>query len=382
MKKYLFLLLFLPTVAFSQESSPFNTIAKAQEGLYYMYYEGSNSKSLVVEFKNYLALLEVPIKDEGGGAKNLQDHTEGGEKVLASLQHYFPKKPLKYLLHSHWHPHSISSVKPFLAKGVQLISTKSNFEKMKEFIDAETITKYQKQITFVETDSLVIADKTNKIVAYRFEQKDFPNTPTAEYLYFYLPTYQTMHCGCMYSKWAGAPVAGKNLITGREGDLHKFITSHRLKPQHLLRLNKEKTGTEMHAFETLDQNIKTGISAQSIAQKMREIPLRTLHENQDSLAQYIEQNNIPVSILNSLVYGYLRTQDFPKALAFAQIQVWLKPEDANSWDTLGEVHFFMGNEKTAQKYAKQCKVINTTYQEGGLDVWQKDWEEYRKNWKK
>jgi hypothetical protein len=382
MKKILFLLFFLSNYTFAQENTPFNTIVKAQEGLYYMYYEGSNSKSLIVEFKHYIALLEVPIKDEGGGAKNLQDHTEGGEKVWASLQNYFPKKPLKYLLHSHWHPHSISSVKPFLAKGVQLISTKSNFEKMKEFIDNETITKYQKQIQFVETDSLVIADKTNKIVAYRFENKEFPNTPTSEYLYFFLPTQQTMHCGCMYMKWEGDLVGGKPMITGREGDLHKFITSRHLKPQFLVRLRKEKDMAEMHPFQNLANTIATGVRAQDIAQKFREMPLKTLYEKQDSLIQHIQIQKIPVSILNSIVYGYLRTKDFEKALFFARTQALLKPEDPNSWDTLGEVHFFRQEEATAQKYAQQAKIIKPDYADGGIDVWKKDWEDYQKNWQK
>src|SRR5687768_6282961 len=101
--------------AYSQSSSvETNQIMKVSDGFYHMFYDSSTSKSTIIEFDKFVALLEVPIKNEGGGATNLKDHSFGGKKVIASIEKYFPNKPLKYLLHSHWHPHSISSVKPFL----------------------------------------------------------------------------------------------------------------------------------------------------------------------------------------------------------------------------------------------------------------------------
>lgn len=383
MKNLIVWLFLLPFCAIAQNKTDFNTITQVEEGLFFMYYDSSSSKSTIVEFKHFIALLEVPIKDEGGGAQNLKDHSEGAEKVMRSLQHYFPKKPLKYVLHSHWHPHSISSVKPFLEKGVQLISTKSNFEKMREFIDEKTATQYAKQIQFVETDSLIISDKTNKIVAYRFLQKDFPATPTTEYLYFHLPKYNFLHCGCMYSKWNGKAVEGKPLITSREGDLHKFIASQHLKPRFLIRLSTEKTeANDMQPFNGLENTIKNGISAQTIASRYNALDAKTLNSQQDSLIKEILQNNIPVSIFNSLAYGSLKVRDFPKALAFAKIQMLLKPFDANSWDTLGEVYFFAGDEHLATQCEQQIKLVNPTFQSGGRDVWQKDLAEYSKNWEK
>ena len=57
-----------------------NIIEKVADGLYFMYYDQSESKSTIVEFKDHLALIEVPICDEGGGAVNLRDHREGGDR--------------------------------------------------------------------------------------------------------------------------------------------------------------------------------------------------------------------------------------------------------------------------------------------------------------
>ena len=84
------------------------SITSVDDGLHYLYYDSSTAKSTVVEFDKFIALLEVPVKNEGGGATNLKDHVYGGNKVIELLKKQFPDKPLRYLLHTHWHPHSIS----------------------------------------------------------------------------------------------------------------------------------------------------------------------------------------------------------------------------------------------------------------------------------
>ncbi len=60
----------------------YNTIIKADDGLYFMYYDSSGAKSTLLEFEKFIMLLEMPINDEGGGARNLKDHSEGAEKCF------------------------------------------------------------------------------------------------------------------------------------------------------------------------------------------------------------------------------------------------------------------------------------------------------------
>ena len=62
------------------QSSDLNTIKESGNGIYFMYYDSSNSKSTIVEFEDFLALIEAPVKDQGGNARELKDHEHGGDK--------------------------------------------------------------------------------------------------------------------------------------------------------------------------------------------------------------------------------------------------------------------------------------------------------------
>ena len=139
--KILFLIVvsFVSTNLFSQ--SEINKIKKINDGLYFMYFDSSNSKSTIVEFKEYLVMLEVPIIDKGGGATQLVDDIKGGEKVMRTLKNHFPDKPLKYIMHSHWHMHSISSITPFINEGVSIISTKMNFDVLSKFMERNVVSR-------------------------------------------------------------------------------------------------------------------------------------------------------------------------------------------------------------------------------------------------
>lgn len=363
----------------STESHP---IMKVSDGFYHLFYDSSTAKSTVIEFEKFIALLEVPIRNEGGGATNLKDHTFAAQKVIAALEKHFPKKPLKYVLHSHWHPHSISSVKPFLAKGVTLVSTRTNFERMKEFIDSATVMKYKKQIRFVETDSLVIKDKTNSIVAYRFLQSEYKSTPAKEYLYFYFPKYMTLHSGCMYAKSNARLADGREIITDRVKDLNAFINRKHLKVDNFVRINGDnQVPSCLMKGEEFDHSVKTGMTTSAINELYFSVSTSTLNTRQDSIAQLILTDKVPTSILNTNVYNSLRLRDFDRALAFARVQVFVNPSDANAWDTLGEVNFFIGHMELAKSFQAQSMKADPNFTAGGMDVWKQTLTDYKEIWR-
>lgn len=357
-------------------------IVNVEDGLFYMFYDSSGAKSTIVEFEKFIALIEVPVKDEGGGARVLHEHAIAGQSIIQQLKLLFPKKPLKYVLHSHWHPHSISSVKPFLENGSTLVTTEENFKRLREFVDEATESRYKKQIQFVKGDSTVIGDKKNKIVAYRFLQKDFPNTPTADYLFFYLPKYSALHCGCMYSRWEGPPLYGKPGITGREEDLNKFLNVFAVKPEYFIRLSRdEKEPRNMISSDVLANTITNGVSLSTIARKYLALSDTKLREKRDSLINDIAVNYVPVNLMNSCAYAELRKKNLERALVFAEFQALLNPGDANAWDTLGEVYYFMGKRELAKKYEQYVQKIDPTF--GASEaVWAKDLKEYQTQWEK
>jgi tetratricopeptide (TPR) repeat protein len=374
------LLLCLFTFAKAQQPAAF-TVTPVADGLYHLYYDSSTAKSTVLEFDKFIVLLEVPVKNEGGGATNLKDHLAGGNKVLAALKSHFPNKPLRYVLHTHWHPHSISSVKPFISNGVTLVTTRTNFEKLKEFVEPATLKAHEKNIQFVDSDSLVIRDKKNHLVAYRFLKRDFQSTPTTEYLYFYLPKYKALHSGCMFFRMAGQ-VEGREILNDRVKDLNHFLETKHLSPTSFIRYNGDTDEPQaMVPYEKFHSLVSQGISSSEISTKYFSLPESDLPLKQDSLLQVLVRNTVPVSMVNSAAYASLRENKLLKALSLAQIQVLLNPSDANAWDTLGEVYFFLGQKEMAAHYEKQSLKINPAFSVGGEKVWQTNLETFRKNWK-
>jgi hypothetical protein len=356
-------------------------IMQVGDGLYHLFYDSSTAKSTIIEFDTFVALLEVPVKNLGGNATMLHDHVFGGKKVMASIEAYFPKKPLRYVLHSHWHPHSISSVRPFLEKGATLISTRSNFEKMKAFIDPSMIKRYERQIKFIEGDSVVIKDGSNEIVAYRFLQSEFPSTPTEEYLYFYFPKYAALHSGCMYNKWNGAAIDGRELYTDREQDLNKFIKSRALKVEKLIRINGDRHVADcMMEGKDFQKVVSDGITLQEITSQYFSMTTSILILKQDSIARNIFSRKIPPSVLNSNVYNSLKAKDLERALAFAKLQVMIIPSDPNAWDTLAEVTFFLGETELALMYGKHSALIQPTFSGGNIESWDKNLREHQRIW--
>ncbi|HWA05661.1 MAG TPA: hypothetical protein VG961_03865 [Ignavibacteria bacterium] len=380
MYKSLIVLLFIVPVLIFSQSEALNKITDAGNGIYFMYYDSSNSKSTVVEFEDFVVLIEAPVKDQGGNATDLRDHSAGGEKILRTLNNHFPAKPLKFFLHSHWHPHSISTINPFLQAGVKVVTTELNYNIIKKFADTAGIKDYKENLVFI-ADSLEISDNKNKITAYRFTKKDFPNVPTYDYLFFYLPKQNLMHCACMYNKWEGDPVDGKEMLTGREEDLHKFLSMKGIKPEYLIRLSKEKKEVnDMQPIGGLENVILNGIKGSDIMKGFMETDQSKLDEAQDEMLRDIIKKNIPASIINSTVYSLLRKKELKKALSFARLQTLLNPTDPNSWDTYGEVYYFIGETELAAYYEKQSKKVNPEYSTGGMEVWKKDLEEHQKIW--
>lgn len=374
--KIILLLIVFPVLLFSQDQNRFNTIVKADNGLYFMYYDSSNAKSTIAEFDDFLVLIEVPVKDEGADARILSEHLDEGKKVIESIRNYFPHKPIKYLLSSHWHPHSISSVYPFISEGITLVTTEKNFEKLKEFVDSNTVKLYGKNIYFVNDDSLVIENNGKKIIAYRIEQKNYRNIPTLDYLYFYLPDRNTFNCGCMYNKWEGKPVEGKEILSGREEDLNKFLISKNLKPD-FIRLNMEKeANAQIIEYEKFSDVISNGIKASDLLNRYLSIDDTTLWQKRDSIVESLKQSNIPLSIINSCVYRMLRENNLIKALNYAKIQLAMNNKDANAWDTLGEVYFFLGEYKMAGMCESQSKFLDPDFG-GGKKIWEEDLKNFK-----
>ncbi|MGN6567919.1 MAG: hypothetical protein ACTHJ0_08205, partial [Flavipsychrobacter sp.] len=386
MKTLSFIALALLGMLTANAETNIKAIKKVANGLYVMYYDTSSekrivTKSTIVEFKNYIVLMEMPISNDGAGATNLKDHSEGGEAVLAALKAKFPNKPLKYVLSSHWHPHSISSILPFVSKGITVVTTRNNFKRLSEFVDSANFNKYRKYIHFVDEDSLIIKDKDNKIVAYKFNKRDYPAVPTEDFLYFYLPKYNYLHCSCMFQRFAGYKAKGKEIISVRAEDLEKFIKGKNIDPDYLITTDTYwDDATGMVPGDTMRMMFKKGIGMYVMENELLQIDEQTLSLKSDSIINYLLSNDIPGGILNGAVYTALKKNELKQALALARLQALINPANPNSWDTYGEVCYFLGETRLAKRYEAQSKKIDKEFTQGGEATWKQDLEDFRKLW--
>lgn len=377
-------ILFLPFIMMAQTQYNFNKIQKVKDGMYFMYYDTSAikqeiTKSTIIEFKEFIALIDVPILQQGGGAKKLKDHTIEGKQIIQSLKKYFPKKPLKYVLSSHWHPHSISSVLPFITNKTTLITTSSNFKKIQEFVDSSTYNFNKKYFLFIDKDSFIIEDKSNKIVVYNIKKEDYPSVPTKDFLYFYFPRYNVLNSACMYWR-LNTKIKEQELIYDRLFDLNKFLIAKNIHPNYFTRYTEDSSTNGLVPMSELNYVLKNGISNAEINEKYLNIKDTMSDLECSIITKKLIEDKVPNSIINSRVYNYLEKKDLKKALTLAKIQTQIQPSDANVWDTYGEVLYFIGEVELANYYDKQAQVINPNFKDGGIDVWKEDLKTYQKLW--
>lgn len=366
--------------------TPALSMKKAGDGLYILYYDTTATKSIVtkstvVEFSDFIALIEVPISNDGIGAVNLKDHSEGGNRVLEFLKKSFPEKPLKYVLSSHWHPHSISSILPFISRKITVVTTRANFVRLSEFVDSAAYREYGNYVQFVDGDSLEIQDPSNRIVAYRFTKKEYPNVPTQDFLYFYLPTNNCLHSSCMFQRLLGRVVYGKEMISSRVEDLHRFLETKQIVPQHVITTDTYWDGADgMISGDTLQQMFRAGITMGSIESDIQHLSVETLTTKTDSLVKNYALNGVPVNMLGRAVTAALHEKDLTRGLALARLQALVNPSDPNAWDTFGEVYYFLGETGLARMYAWQSTRIDKNFTIGGEEAWKKELENFQKEW--
>ena len=362
-----------------QTSAALYEMRGAGEGLHFLYFGAAGGKSTVVEADDHLFLIEVPVSNEGGSAKHLREHREGGERVLRTLRSRFPGKPLRYLLTTHWHPHSASSLAPFVEQGVQIVTTRANFERTKAMLDPDALARAERSVRFVDGDSLELGRGPDRFVALRFQKAKYASTPTEDYLFFYLPKFGALHVGCMYDKWSGPPVAGRELLTSRELDLHALLRDRGLSPRHLIRIDREGGG-ELLPAEGLERVVREGVRAQDLAARYRGLDAAALRDRRAELVREAVAEGMPGRIINQVTYDALRKRDLERARELATLQAMVHPTDPKAWDTLGEVHYFLGEREVAKVYERAAKRVDPHFDRGGEEVWRANLDEHRRAW--
>ena len=129
------------------------------EGVWYL--TGGTHHSLVVEFKDYVTIIEAPLSEERS------------EAVIAETKRLVINKPIKYLINTHQHFDHSGGLRTYVAEGATIITHPMNkafydqMFKMKPTISPDRLAKSPKApVILPVVDRYVLTDGSQKIELY------------------------------------------------------------------------------------------------------------------------------------------------------------------------------------------------------------------------
>ena len=152
------------------------TSTKLADGVWHV--AGGSHHSLVVEFNEYIAVVEAPLSEERSLA------------VLAEAKKLVPNKPVRYLLTTHHHFDHIGGLRTYAGEGATIVTHQSNVPYFEKTLTAaatlvpDAQAKNPKKPVFeAVSDKYVLSDGKQSIEVYATGG----DTHTKEYTFIYLP---------------------------------------------------------------------------------------------------------------------------------------------------------------------------------------------------
>jgi len=335
-------------------------------------------QSTIIEYDNFLVLIEIPLVSWEFPVPA----AERGDKYLAYLNETFPNKPVKYIISSHWHPHSLSYLFPLLEKDTKLIVTSYNLdESIKQgYLSEEKYAGISRNIMRTDKDT-VLLQETDYPLHLIYLDSSYEKMPTTDYLCVYFPVHQIVHTSCLcYLRDIDYDTVKMYAYSERLLDVERMIQEKELTVKSIIRLDSKVTadGSVSCLFpHSYVHNIMTnGKSPQEMIDHYATLEMDVLFHKQDSLLkELIEQKEQPI-LLNQAAYQCLENKETEKAIKLAQLLNLFYPGSARYMNTLGECHYIYGNEKEALYY-NGC--IKRSDKEGkyGLSVWKENINTYK-----
>lgn len=146
--------------------------------------EDLDTRSLVVEFTDYLAVVEFAI-----GSPN-------GERLVDGIKARWPNKPIKWALFSHHHPHYVGGVRALVAEGATVVTTPGNEALVRKMCAApftlrpDRLARAPRPLTIQTfTGRFELKDASNQLVAIDIGAR---STHAEEFVIFWLPKGYTL----------------------------------------------------------------------------------------------------------------------------------------------------------------------------------------------
>lgn len=188
--------------------------------LHFVDLKHEQTMSAVVEFADFLVVLEAPKS------------SENGELIITEARKIAPNKPIKYFVGGHFHPHYTGGMRAFVHKGATVISDEGNKAYFEELIKAphtmnpDSLQIEPKPFKFEAIDSIrTISDGEYELQILKIGDK---SDHTYDYLIFYFPHEKILYQGDLM--WL-PKTKEKTNISQREIGLYDAVKSFNLEPE-------------------------------------------------------------------------------------------------------------------------------------------------------
>lgn len=363
-----------------------------QENKNFLFTKGDNNISIITmgsdrsahctvfEYPDFLVLHEIPkIPFEKNGQDSLITEKEKASPLISFMDSIYHNKPVKYILNSHHHSHSLSTVTPFLDNGTLLVTSKENiaFYDKKGLFGEKMSAGYAKSIIQISSDTTLLAETKFPVEVIFLKKSDYKSIPTKTYLFFNFPQQNVMATSCMvYLKDIDEKYGYKGMIyNDRLIHVKEIIDDKNLEVENTLQLFKfryDKGDRKLPVFPiTYHENVlEHSWHRKELSEHFQSMSYEELTIKKDSILNYLIESNIYSIVLNHAVYQLIDKQEYQKAVAIAQILVIYTPNRVNEVDTLGEAYYNNGQIDIAKYYDRLLKESKQNTDELGFEIWE------------
>jgi hypothetical protein len=281
------------------------------DGLWVVCLDDHEAKAVLAEFETFLALVESP-GDEAAA-----------RRIMALARDRWPRKPIRFVFHTHHHGHSLATVDPFLAAGIQIVTSSGNLDRMAGHALDEA--RFRSS-ALVVSDRFTLEDPSNRLTMLVIPEDEY-DVPVDDYVIVHFPEQRVLVTGCLYNK----PVAYHEVINVRKPALRRFIADNDLDAETLIPTNT--TGADGYfedvcTLAMLDETLEKGMNPARVYERLARRSVEELRADLDGLtAEFSDPNLRPFDLLVTGNTMRLTHEDPARAAVFLEMTERRFPDD-------------------------------------------------------
>lgn len=360
-----------------------------QEDQPFLYTKGDGDVSIitiagtnctVVEYPEFLVLHEIPSQP----GQTSYTEFEKADPFIAFIDSVYQNKPIKYVLNSHSHTHSLAIIKPFLDNGTQLVTAQENipiYEEREMFGDTTSL-KYMESIIAVSSDTVLLSNTQNPIEIFHLKKSEYENMPTETFMFFNYTKQNLLNVSCMltledcHEKYG---FAGKT-YTKRFSDTQKIIEDRKIQAHattqlYGLRTENDKQKLPAFSLSHLQNVLKHGREQSEFSDYLKNLTNGEITMKRDSLIEYFIEDRVYPSMISRTIHNLIKEKRYERAVIIAQMNALYRPHSPEVFNTLGEAYFNNGQTAIANYYDKVVERLAPDNDKFGIEIWEKKQKE-------